>query len=65
MSPVEQPPAERRDRVVLPARTPRGVIKVTVTKLPNDRIEFAPHLNGACVFAVEEDELIKILMRWI
>ncbi len=65
MSPVEPPSAERRDRVVLLAKTPRGVIKVAVTKLPNDRIEFDPHLNEACVFAVKEDELIKILVRWI
>jgi hypothetical protein len=38
---------------------------VVVTKLADGRIEFALHGGGAWVFAVEEDELIKVLVRWV
>ncbi|MBV9161682.1 MAG: hypothetical protein JO281_09070 [Pseudonocardiales bacterium] len=69
MSTAEPPPAGRRNRIVLPAtcsvhQAPKGLTTVAVTKLANGRIEFDPHLSGACVFAVDEDELIKILLRW-
>jgi hypothetical protein len=65
MSPVEPPPAGRLHRIVLPATTPSGVITVGVAKLPDDRIEFDPRLNRTRVFAIEEYELIKVLVRWV
>jgi hypothetical protein len=70
MSTPEPPPsAGRRNRIVLPAtcsvhQAPRGRTTVAVTKLADGRIEFDPHLSGTGAFAVEEDELIKILLRW-
>lgn len=63
MSPPE-PPAGRRNRIVLPAKAARGLTTVAVTKLADGQVEFDPHGSGACVFTVEEDELIKILLRW-
>ncbi|MBV9162484.1 MAG: hypothetical protein JO281_13235 [Pseudonocardiales bacterium] len=70
MSTAEPPPAGRRNRVVLPAtcsvhQAPRGRTTVAVSKLSDGRIEFEPHGSGGCVFAVEEDELIKALLRWV
>ncbi|MGB6162760.1 MAG: hypothetical protein WCF33_14330 [Pseudonocardiaceae bacterium] len=57
-------------RATCSAHTPSGatkpaVIKMGMAKLPNGRIEFTPHLTGACVFTVDEDELIKVLVRWV
>jgi hypothetical protein len=70
MSTAEPPSAGRRNRVVLPAtcsvhQAPRGRTTVTVTRLADGRIEFHLHSSGACVFTVEEDELIKALLRWL
>jgi hypothetical protein len=68
MSPPEPPSDGRRNRIVLPAtfwvhQAPRGRTTVAVSRLADGRIEFDPHGSGACVFAVEEDELIKTLLR--
>ncbi|MGH3865155.1 MAG: hypothetical protein ACRDQ4_03285 [Pseudonocardiaceae bacterium] len=65
MSAAEPPPAEPPNRFALRAVTPKGRATVVVTKLADGRIEFALHGGGAWVFAVEEDELIKVLVRWV
>lgn len=36
---------------------------VKVTKLPNGQLRFDPRIPGACVFTVEEDELLRALVR--
>lgn len=42
------------------------VIRMTVAKLPNGRIKFTPHLTGVpFVFALDEDDLLKCLVRWV
>jgi hypothetical protein len=71
MSATPEPPsAQRRNRVVLSAtcavhRGPSGVTSAAVSKLPDGRIEFAPHVSGACTFTVEEGELVNALVRWL
>jgi hypothetical protein len=64
MSTPEPPCAQRRNRIVLPAKGPRGFTTGAVTKLPDGRIEFDPTASGAGTFTMEEDELIKALLSW-
>jgi len=61
-------PSSARNGIVLPAtwsaRHGGGGVSVVATKLPEGRIEFAPRASDARAFTVEEDELIKALLRW-
>jgi hypothetical protein len=64
---------QRRNRIVLPAtcgvhQGPRGFTNLAVRKLADGRIEFDPHVTGACPVTVEADtarELVAALLRWL
>jgi hypothetical protein len=66
-------PEERQNRIVLPAtcgvhQGPRGFSNLAVRKLPDGRIEFDPHVTGACTVTVEAEaaqKLLETLQRWL
>ncbi|MBV9160508.1 MAG: hypothetical protein JO281_02875 [Pseudonocardiales bacterium] len=73
MSTTPEWSAARQNRIVLNAtcgvhQGPRGFANLVVRKLPDGRIEFDPHVTGACVVTVEIDgarKLVEALVRWL
>lgn len=66
MSAPEPPPARSPNRIALAGVWREGGhVSVVVTKLANGQIEFTPQLSGARAFAVDEDDLIRALLRWV
>lgn len=65
MSTPQPPPAQARNRILLPGIWVQGgYLSVLVTQRCDGKVEFAPNISGAPAFMVAQRELVEALLRW-